>query len=146
MKRYFMAVSEAVLLVLEAAAGGAGGETFVLDMGVPIKIADLAREMISLSGKQPDVDIPIVYTGLRPGEKLFEEVLGGKEETGKTRFEKIFIAKRVDLFDKNEIMSMAANLIEASENGGGIERLKATLSGIVPTYHPDMNGHSNGMW
>jgi FlaA1/EpsC-like NDP-sugar epimerase len=146
MKRYFMAVSEAVLLVLEAAAGGAGGETFVLDMGIPIKIADLAREMISLSGKQPDVDIPIVYTGLRPGEKLFEEVLGGKEETGKTRFEKIFVAKRVDLFDKNEIMSTVAGLIEASENGGGIERLKTTLSKIVPTYHPDVNGHSNGKW
>jgi len=74
MQRYFMSNSEAVLLVLEAAAVGKGGEVFVLDMGEPIKIVDLAREMIRLSGYEPDVDIPIVFSGVRAGEKLFEEI------------------------------------------------------------------------
>ncbi len=88
MKRYFMAISEAVLLVLEAAATGQGGEAYILDMGNPVKIDDLARDMIRLSGLEPDVDIPIVYTGLRAGEKLFEELIGSAEDSEKTENEK----------------------------------------------------------
>ena len=93
MKRYFMATSEAVLLVLEAAAVGEGGEVYILDMGEPIKILDLAREMIRLSGHEPDVDIPIVFSGLRPGEKLFEELLGAEEGSEPTEHARIFKAR-----------------------------------------------------
>ncbi len=91
MKRYFMITAEACLLVMQAGAIGKGGEVFVLDMGVPIKIIDLAKEMIKLAGYEPDVEIPIVFTGMRPGEKLFEEMML-KEEIP-TKNQKIFIAK-----------------------------------------------------
>ncbi|MGB2964899.1 MAG: nucleoside-diphosphate sugar epimerase/dehydratase, partial [Anaerolineales bacterium] len=99
MKRYFMATSEAVLLVLEAAAAGEGGETYVLDMGEPIKIVDLAMDMIRLSGYEPDVDIPIVYSGLRPGEKLFEELLGAEEGSEPTEHAKIYKVRNSDRRD-----------------------------------------------
>jgi len=93
MKRYFMLIPEACLLVLQAGAMGQGGEVFVLDMGKPIKIVDLATEMIKLSGYEPDKDIAIVFTGIRPGEKLFEEILTVEEETVATQNRKIFEAK-----------------------------------------------------
>lgn len=93
MKRYFMLTSEACLLVMQSGALGQGGEVFVLDMGKPVKIIDLAREMIRLSGFEPDVDMPIVYTGIRPGEKLFEELLTGQEAGAATKSDQIFIAK-----------------------------------------------------
>ena len=93
MKRYFMITSEAVLLVMQAGAMGNGGEVFVLDMGEPIKIIDLATEMIKLSGLEPYKDIPIVFTQPRPGEKLFEELLTAEEGTVATRNQKIFTAR-----------------------------------------------------
>ena len=93
MKRYFMTIPEAVLLVMQAAEMGEGGEVFVLDMGKPVKIVDLAREMIKLSGFEPDKDITIVFTKPRPGEKLFEEILTAEEGTIATQNKKIFIAK-----------------------------------------------------
>lgn len=93
MKRYFMLISEACLLVMQAGAMGEGGEVFVLDMGEPVKILDLARNMIKLSGLKPDKDIAIVFTGTRPGEKLFEEVLTSEEGAVATQNQKIFIAK-----------------------------------------------------
>ncbi len=93
MKRYFMLTSEACLLVMQAGALGKGGEVFVLDMGKPVKIVDLAKEMITLSGFKPDIDMPIVYIGVRPGEKLFEELMADSEAVGVTQSEKIFIAK-----------------------------------------------------
>jgi len=93
MKRYFMITSEAVLLVMQAGAMGNGGEVFVLDMGEPIKIIDLATEMIKLSGLEPYTDIPIVFTQPRPGEKLFEELLTAEEGTVATRNQKIFTAR-----------------------------------------------------
>src|SRR6185436_9848749 len=79
MKRYFMLISEACLLVMQAGAMGEGGEVFVLDMGKPVNILDLAREMIKLSGFVPDKDIAITFIGIRPGEKLFEEMLTAEE-------------------------------------------------------------------
>jgi len=93
MKRYFMMNSEACLLVMQAGALGSGGEVFVLDMGEPVLIVDLAKEMIRLSGFEPDKDIPIVFTGIRPGEKLFEDILSAEEGTVATKYQKIFMAK-----------------------------------------------------
>ncbi|MCK4835409.1 MAG: polysaccharide biosynthesis protein [Candidatus Aminicenantes bacterium] len=93
MKRYFMAIPEAVLLVLQACVMGKGGETFVLDMGKPVKIVELAKNLIALNKLEPYKDIDIVFTGLRPGEKLFEELLTAEEGTDMTFHEKIFIAR-----------------------------------------------------
>jgi FlaA1/EpsC-like NDP-sugar epimerase len=90
--RYFMTIPEACRLVLEAGTMGNGGEIFVFEMGMPVRIADLARRMIELSGLKPDKEIAIVYTGLRPGEKLYEELLGSEELTRPTPHEKIRVA------------------------------------------------------
>ena len=92
MKRYFMTIPEAVQLVIQAGALGRGGEIFVLDMGEPVKIVDLARDMIILSGLRPDEDIKVEYTGLRPGEKLYEELFSDRENFAVTRHERIFVA------------------------------------------------------
>jgi len=94
MTRYFMTIPEAALLVMEAGAVGRGGEIFMLDMGRPVKIVDVAREMIRLAGFTPDLDIPIVFTGVRPGEKISEEIFSAEEkEVGRTQWDKIFITK-----------------------------------------------------
>jgi FlaA1/EpsC-like NDP-sugar epimerase len=96
MRRYFMTTSEATLLVLQAGAMGKGGEVFVLDMGTPIRIMDLAREMIRLAGLEPDRDIPIVVTSPGPGEKLFEDIMTAEEGTRATKHEKVFVANMQD--------------------------------------------------
>jgi FlaA1/EpsC-like NDP-sugar epimerase len=93
MTRYFMTIPEATQLVLQAAALGEGGEIFVLDMGEPVRIVDLARDMIALSGFEPEVDIDIVFTGVRPGEKLFEELGTAEDRVDRTRHEKIFVGR-----------------------------------------------------
>lgn len=108
--RYFMTIPEACRLVLEAAAMGNGNEIFVFDMGTPVRIADLARRMIELSGIEPGKDIDIVYTGLRPGEKLYEELLATKENTLPTPNEKIFRA-HVREYDYNEITEVIDRLV-----------------------------------
>ncbi len=94
MTRFFMTIPEAVQLVIQAGAIAQGGEIFVLDMGRAVKIDDLARDLISLSGLQPDIDIDIVYTGIRPGEKLYEELFTGREEMAATRHQRIFISRK----------------------------------------------------
>ena len=129
MKRYFMTTPEACLLVMQAGSMGQGGEVFVLDMGKPVKIIDLAKEMIRLSGFEPDKDIPIVISEPRPGEKLFEEILTAEEGTIATQHQKIFMAKlssvngemleqglnklkeAADRFDKNEIINILKTII-----------------------------------
>ena len=112
--RYFMTIPEACCLVMEASTLGDGGEIFVFDMGKPVKIIDLARNMIRLAGYTPGKDIPIVFTGLRPGEKLYEELLNQKELTLPTSNSKIMIA-RVREFDYDQVEKQVNELIETSQ-------------------------------
>ena len=131
--RYFMTIPEAVSLVLQASRYAKGGEIFVLDMGDPVKIDDMARNLIKLSGKIPDVDIKIVYTGLRPGEKLFEEKLMDEEGMQTTANKLIFIGKPIEMDDewfKNKL----AELDLESKNDD--EKIKEYVQEIVPTYTP----------
>ena len=132
MKRYFMTTPEACLLVLEAGAMGQGGEVFVLDMGKPIKILNMAKEMIRLSGLEPDKDIPIVFTEPRPGEKIFEEILTGEEGVIATKNKKIFKAK-LSKVDKDELerqLRVLRQLIEHEEK----EKIIDILKKIIPSY------------
>ncbi|MGN7820742.1 polysaccharide biosynthesis protein [Chitinophaga sp. 22536] len=112
--RYFMTIPEACQLVLEAGAMGQGGEIFVFDMGKPMKVADLARKMIRMAGKEPGKDIHIVYSGLRPGEKLYEELLNNAENTLPTYHEKILIAK-VRSYSFTEVDEKVTQLIASAE-------------------------------
>ncbi len=134
MKRYFMSTSEAVLLVLEASAIGEGGEVFVLDMGEPIKIMDIAKEMIKLSGFEPDVDIPIVITDIRSGEKLFEEILSAEEGVESTHYEKIFIAKKSEVEFSDNFMNRINRLIKISNKKNSQDEITELLKELVPTY------------
>ncbi|WP_240155119.1 nucleoside-diphosphate sugar epimerase/dehydratase [Chitinophaga sp. Cy-1792] len=111
--RYFMTIPEACQLVLEAGSMGQGGEIFVFDMGKPMKIAELARKMIRMTGKEPGRDIQIVYTGLRPGEKLYEELLNNAENTMPTYHEKIMIAQ-VRIYDFITVNDQVEDLIAAA--------------------------------
>ncbi len=128
--RYFMTIPEASQLVMQAGALAEGGEVFVLDMGEPVKIDDLARDMIRLSGLEPDSDIKIEYTGLRPGEKLYEELLMAEEGLVKTKHDKIFIGKQSDMSFKEVIMYIKAleNTVEDDD------LVKECMAKLVPTY------------
>lgn len=130
--RYFMTIPEAVSLVLQAGAYARGGEIFVLDMGEPVKIADLAKNLIRLSGYTLGVDMEIKYTGLRPGEKLYEEILKEEEGLQKTENELIYIGKPLE-FDEVHFLSELKKLEKAAVD----EQfdVKEIVSGIVPTYH-----------
>jgi FlaA1/EpsC-like NDP-sugar epimerase len=135
MKRYFMMTSEACLLVMQAGAMGQGGEVFVLDMGEPVKILDLAKEMIRLSGFEPDKDIPIVFTGVRPGEKFFEEILTAEEGTVATKHQQIFMAKLSEI-DENKLNQGLENLREAVKKSNR-EEIINILKQLIPTYKPN---------
>ncbi len=135
MKRYFMTNSEACLLVLQAGAIGRGGEVFVLDMGKPIKILDLAREMIQLSGLEPDKDIPIVFTEPRPGEKLFEEILNSEEGTMATQNQKIFIAKLSPVTEDK--LNQGLEKLKELVYYGKKEAIRKILKELIPTYKPN---------
>ena len=133
--RYFMTIPEAVQLIFQAGAYARGGEIFVLDMGEPVRIDDLARNMIRLSGFEPDVDIPIEYTGLRPGEKLYEELLLSGEGMQKTKNDLIYIGHEIAFdpaaFEENLMLLRA--IPETDEPA-----LRAKLREMVPTFHaPD---------
>jgi len=136
MKRYFMTIPEACQLVMEASAMGQGGEIFVLDMGTPVKIADLARDTIRLSGYRPDVDIPIVYTGVRPGEKLFEELGFDAERMDKTRHPKIFIGK----LGGQPLEEVVRHLDELSPLTKSVsaEEVREGLGRVVPEMQDDV--------
>lgn len=130
--RYFMTIPEACRLVLEAATMGDGYEIFVFDMGTPVRIADLARNMIALSGYEPDVDIKIKYTGLRPGEKLYEELLNEKELTIETDHKKISIAK-VRNYEYSDVLEKILELKAIAKASKFYEAVKM-MKEIVPEF------------
>lgn len=131
--RYFMTIPEAVQLVIQAGAMAKGGEIFVLDMGEPVKIVDLARNLIKLSGLEPDIDIKIEFTGLRPGEKLYEELLMREEGLEHTSHEKIFIARPLNIdygsfrLELEKLKSILVN---------NCDKIKDFMENFVPTYKP----------
>ena len=133
--RYFMTIPEAVSLVMQAGTYAKGGEIFVLDMGAPVKIDTLARNLIKLSGYKPDEDIKIVYTGLRPGEKLYEEKLMAEEGLEKTPNELIHIGKPI-AFDVEQFLGQLEKLAEYSYSESS--EITGFVESVVPTYHsPD---------
>ena len=132
MQGYFMLNSEACLLVMQAGAMGQGGEVFVLDMGKPVNILDLAKEMIRLSGFEPDKDIAMTFTGIRPGEKLFEEILTAEEGTVVTQNQKILMAKLsdADFNDMEKKLTELKNIVDKKD----AKEIIANLKSIVPYY------------
>lgn len=130
--RYFMTIPEACRLVMEAGSMGQGGEIYVFDMGEPVKIVDLARKMIKLDGKVPDRDIKIVFTGLRPGEKLYEELLNNSENTLPTHHHKILIAK-VRTYDFGEVYEQIEELINRANNHTNLTTV-AKIKELVPEF------------
>ena len=130
--RYFMTIPEACCLVMEASTLGDGGEIFIFNMGKPVRIVDLARNMIRLAGYTPEVDIPIVFTGLRPGEKLYEELLNQKETTLPTSNDQIMVA-RVREFEFDEVSPRIDRLIETSRQAKPFTTVKM-MKQLVPEY------------
>ena len=133
--RYFMTIPEAVSLVLLAGTNAKGGEIFVLDMGSPVKIDTLARNLIKLSGYKPNVDIPIVYTGLRPGEKLYEEKLMAEEGLDKTDNDLIFIGKPIP-FDTDKFLGQLRRLLDVAYSNREDE-IRDEVKAVVSTFHPE---------
>lgn len=133
--RFFMTIPEAVGLILQAVTYANGGEIFVLDMGEPVKIYDLAESLIKLTGYVPNVDIEIKVTGLRPGEKLYEEILMAEEGLTSTKHNKIFISKPIDV----SLKAVKESLVELEKleynNNYSIKLVKDAMKKVVPTYH-----------
>jgi FlaA1/EpsC-like NDP-sugar epimerase len=135
MERFFMTVAEAVRLILTAGSLGEGGEVFVLDMGEPVRILDLAQTLIRLSGLEPDVDVPIQFTGIRPGEKLKEEILLAEEGVLATKHGKIHVAKLGVEPDPEALERGIAALSEAAR-GADPDGIRALLAEVATTYRP----------
>ena len=134
MKRYFMTIPEACQLVLQAGAMGEGGEIFILDMGRPVRIADLARDMIRLSGLVPDEDICIEYSGVRPGEKLFEELYVSGKNPGRTRHPRVFTGRGRSR-NLDEVTESIQRLL-ATAAAGHPAQIRRALASVVPEYRP----------
>jgi len=134
--RYFMTIPEAAKLVVQASVMAKGGEIFILDMGNPVKIADLARDLIRLSGFEPDSDIKIKYTGLRPGEKLYEELLTAEEGTMRTVHKKIFIAKKQEI--NAALLEKEISAIERFARDNNPFQIKKKLIQITGSYKPEI--------
>ena len=132
--RYFMTIPEACQLILQAGAMGEGGEIFILDMGIPVRIVDMAKDLIRLSGFEPDVDIKIEFVGLRPGEKLFEELITSGEGIVPTSHEKIMVlrGKSCDQERLNAIIDELTKLAQEQNSEG----IRAKLQEIVEDYTP----------
>ena len=132
--RYFMTIREASQLILQAGAMGEGGEIFILDMGTPVKIVDMARDLIRLSGFEPDVDIKIEFIGLRPGEKLYEELITDDENAQPTLHPKILMLKgsACDL----DLLNGKIHELESLTQTLDALRIRLKLQEIVPDYNP----------
>ena len=137
--RFFMTIPEAVSLVLQAGAYATGGEIFVLDMGQPVRIDELARNLIFLSGRIPGEDIEIKYTGLRPGEKLYEELLMSEEGLQRTANEKIFIGHPIELCD--DLFARIEELGSCATDNDS--QIKLKVASLVSTYRPDMRNEGD---
>jgi len=140
MRRYFMTIPEAVQLVLQAAALGSGGEVFVLDMGDPVYIRDLACDLIRLSGLEPGHDIDVVFTGLRPGEKLYEELFSDHEAYTRTHHQKVFVSQNGRGHEGAQTTCLDAaldDLITAAQRGEADE-VRRLLRTLVPEYQAEM--------
>jgi FlaA1/EpsC-like NDP-sugar epimerase len=140
MTRYFMSIAEACQLILQAGAMGRGGEIFILNMGEPVRIVDLARDLIRLSGKEPDVDVDIVFTGLRPGEKIKEELLSAGEDVLRTQHEKIMVlggAPEADPIAAAGILDALLTELAQSAEAQDASAIRALLARLVPEYAPD---------
>ncbi len=137
MVRYFMTILEAVQLVIQAGAMGQGGEVFVLDMGKPVRILDLAEDLIRLSGLEPGQDVEIRFTGIRPGEKLYEEILTVEEGTSATKHSRIYVAKPNQIQDEvfqrgiRELLQFAAQ--------SNVTEILAKAKELVPTFRPSLS-------
>ena len=140
MRRYFMTIPESVQLVLQAAVLGRGGEVFVLDMGEPVKIVDLAADLVRLSGLEVGRDVEIHFTGVRPGEKLYEELFFGREHAEPTDHPKVLRARHADL--PHGVSSVIDQLIARAVNGATDDELRRLLCRLVPDYHPENSAHN----
>lgn len=138
--RYFMTIPEAVSLVLQAGYFAQGGEIFVLDMGDPVKIDDMARKLIRLNGLEPGIDIEVIYTGLRPGEKLFEEMLMDEEGLKETPNRLIHVGQPIEM-DDEVVCKQIHKLDETSSLED--DNIKDIMAVVVPTYRPDTNGNGS---
>jgi len=127
-----MTIPEAAQLVLQAASLGENGAVYVLDMGEPVRIVDLAKDLIRLSGLEPDHDIEIVFSGMRPGEKLFEELLTAEEGTRASQHEKIYVARKTG-FPADRLNRLLDELFEAARVGDE-RRIRILFKELVPTY------------
>jgi FlaA1/EpsC-like NDP-sugar epimerase len=138
MERYFMSIPEASQLILQAGSLGLGGEVFILDMGAPIKILDIANDLIRLSGYVPELDIQIKFTGTRPGEKKIEELSLPNEELDKTKHDKIFVLNSLDINEKeiSEVM-LGIEKLKSGLSGKTANQVRSMLSSILPEYKPD---------
>jgi FlaA1/EpsC-like NDP-sugar epimerase len=132
MTRYFMTIPEAVQLVLQAAALGTDGEVFVLDMGEPVRVYDLATDLIRLSGLEPDVDIEVRITGTRPGEKLYEELFSEGADVAPTIHPKILRARDAESSELN--LERIEGLIQAARENSSAGKIRRLLAGVVPEY------------
>jgi FlaA1/EpsC-like NDP-sugar epimerase len=138
MRRYFMTIPEAVELVIQAAAMGKGDEVFMLDMGEPVKIVDLANDLIALSGLRPEVDIQIEFSGVRPGEKLYEELYTEGEEADATTHPKILVARQGELdIDRLEKLIEEMRRAVAQSDEPAVRRL---IPQLVPEYQKQPRG------
>ena len=141
MTRYFMTIPEAVQLILQAGVIGGKGEIFILDMGDPVKILDLARDLIRLSGLRPDNDIKIEFTGIRPGEKIFEELVYAQEEKGRTLHDKIFVSTCLETSGPSHVLRQVERLITLAREGEHAEVLREQ---ILHLARSGFDGRANG--